>query len=105
MEVVAHLAERRDTPKTLENPIVTRQKPIDQIQIEKLQWLRSTNSILGVNVVASAEKFLGLRYKWGGKTPKSGFDCSGFTSFVMQENGVNVQGASYHQSKLGKKSF
>ncbi|MDC1284059.1 C40 family peptidase [Saprospiraceae bacterium] len=58
---------------------------------------------LRLNVVASAEKFLGLRYKWGGKTPKSGFDCSGFTSFVMQENGVNVQGASYHQSKLGKK--
>ena len=58
---------------------------------------------LRLNVVASAEKFLGLRYKWGGKTPKSGFDCSGFTSFVMQENGVNVQGASHHQSKLGKR--
>lgn len=58
---------------------------------------------LRLNVVASAEKFLGLKYKWGGKTPKSGFDCSGFTSYVMQENGVNVQGASHHQSKLGKK--
>ena len=34
MEVVAHLAERRDTPKTHENPIVTRQKPLDQIQIQ-----------------------------------------------------------------------
>ncbi len=55
------------------------------------------------SVVASAEKFIGLKYKWGGKTPKSGFDCSGFTSYVMQENGVNVQGASQHQSKLGKK--
>ena len=58
---------------------------------------------LRLNVVASAEKFLGLKYKWGGKTPNSGFDCSGFTSYVMQENGVNVQGASHHQSKLGKK--
>jgi len=56
-----------------------------------------------LNVVASAEKFIGLKYKWGGKKPSTGFDCSGFTSWVMQENGVNVQGASHHQSKLGKK--
>lgn len=58
---------------------------------------------LRLSVVASAERFIGLKYKWGGKSPKSGFDCSGFTSYVMQENGVNVQGASQHQSKLGKK--
>ncbi len=58
---------------------------------------------LRLNVVASAEKFIGLKYTWGGKTPKSGFDCSGFTSYVMQENGVDVQGASQHQSKLGKR--
>ena len=58
---------------------------------------------LRLNVVASAERFIGMKYKWGGKTPKTGFDCSGFTSYVMQENGVNVQGASHHQSKLGKK--
>jgi len=58
---------------------------------------------LRLSVVASAEKFIGLKYKWGGKKPSTGFDCSGFTSWVMQENGVNVQGASHHQSKLGKK--
>lgn len=58
---------------------------------------------LRLSVVASAERFIGMKYKWGGKTPKTGFDCSGFTSYVMQENGVNVQGASHHQSRLGKR--
>lgn len=66
--------------------------------VAKVEKLDLRNS-----VIASAEKFIGLQYKWGGKSPKSGFDCSGFTSYVMQENGINVQGASHHQSKLGKK--
>lgn len=77
---------------------------------ERISTTRSKTTVAKVNkldlrqnVVASAERFIGLKYKWGGKSPKSGFDCSGFTSYVMQENGVNVQGASHHQSKLGKK--
>lgn len=80
--------ERKKTPKSKRS----------KATIAKVETLDLRNS-----VVASAEKFIGLKYKWGGKTPKSGFDCSGFTSYVMQENGVNVQGASRHQSKLGKR--
>ncbi|HML38257.1 MAG TPA: NlpC/P60 family protein [Bacillota bacterium] len=36
------------------------------------------------DVVAYAEKFLGVPYKSGGSTPK-GFDCSGFTQYVMKQ--------------------
>ncbi|MGQ2376514.1 MULTISPECIES: C40 family peptidase [Bacillota] len=35
-------------------------------------------------VVNTAKQYLGTPYVWGGKTP-SGFDCSGFTSYVYQE--------------------
>lgn len=77
------------------NTIEKKRRRTNVAKIEKLELRQS--------VVASAERFIGLKYKWGGKTPQSGFDCSGFTSYVMQENGVNVQGASHHQSKLGKK--
>ena len=89
----ARNSKRSNTQVKLDRNTSNRRTKV--VKIDKLD--------LRLNVVAYAEKFLGIKYKWGGKTPKSGFDCSGFTSYVMQENGVNVQGASHHQSKLGKR--
>ena len=54
-------------------------------------------------IVKSAEKFMGIKYVYGGKTPSPGFDCSGFTSYVYQQNGIPVKGASHHQAKMGKR--
>ncbi len=54
-------------------------------------------------IVKTAKKYIGKPYVYGGKKPASGFDCSGFTSHVYQENGVNVSGPSYQQAKKGKK--
>jgi len=55
------------------------------------------------SIVQTAKKYLGKPYNYGGKKPNSGFDCSGFTSYVYAENGIQVKGASYHQAKLGVK--
>jgi len=46
---------------------------------------------------------MGKPYVYGGKKPSSGFDCSGFTAHVYNENGVPVSGPSYQQAKQGKK--
>lgn len=53
-------------------------------------------------IVLSAMKYTGRDYKPGGKTPETGFDCSGFTSFVFNLNGIPVSGSSDQQAKLGK---
>ncbi|HFA48676.1 MAG TPA: NlpC/P60 family protein [Bacteroidetes bacterium] len=53
-------------------------------------------------VTKDARKYLGTRYKYGGKT-STGFDCSGFVSHVLQKNGIPVSGPSYALEKLGKK--
>jgi len=55
-----------------------------------------------LNIVQATKKYIGKPYKYGGKSSASGFDCSGFTAKVYQENGVDLNGASYEQAKMGK---
>lgn len=52
-------------------------------------------------IIRSAMQYSGIEYVYGGKSP-SGFDCSGFTSYVFKENGIVLRGASKDQAILGK---
>lgn len=53
-------------------------------------------------ILISAIKYVGRTYKYGGKKPETGFDCSGFVSYVFNENGIPVTGNSRHQATLGE---
>lgn len=39
-------------------------------------------------LIAEAEKYIGYPYVWGGSSPSTSFDCSGFVSWVLTESGV-----------------
>ena len=41
-------------------------------------------------IITEAEKYLGYPYVWGGSSPATSFDCSGFVSWVLNHSGWNV---------------
>ncbi len=52
-------------------------------------------------IVRTAEKYIGVPYKWGGESAHEGFDCSGLTMTVYQLNGLDLPRTSRQQWTAG----
>ena len=52
------------------------------------------------NMITEAEKFLGYPYVWGGSSPSTSFDCSGFVSWV-----INNCGNGWSVGRLGARGL
>ncbi len=57
----------------------------------------------GEEIVNYAKKFLGYKYVYGGASPETGFDCSGFTSYVYAHFGYSISRSSVEQANCGTK--
>ncbi len=51
-------------------------------------------------VIQTGKAYQGVPYVWGGTTP-SGFDCSGFTQYVMAKNGITIPRTAALQYQTG----
>ena len=54
------------------------------------------------SVLATADRYVGTRYVYGGATPK-GFDCSGFVQYVFARHDVKLPRTSRQQATAGKR--
>jgi cell wall-associated NlpC family hydrolase len=66
-------------------------------------WPVSTSSAKGAagRVVPSGERYLGTPYRWGGTSPRTGFDCSGFVQYVYGLHGVDLPRTSRQMAGSG----
>ena len=58
-------------------------------------------SYLRDEIVKTAERFIGVPYRWGGSSADEGFDCSGLTMTVYRLNGLNLPRSSREQYRAG----
>ena len=52
-------------------------------------------------VIAYAYNFIGTPYSWGGTSPTTGFDCSGFTQYVYRHFGISIGRSTTDQINYG----
>ena len=55
----------------------------------------------GSSIVATAKKYLGYKYTYGGSSPSTGFDCSGFTSYIFKQYGKSLNRTAAGQYSNG----
>lgn len=61
----------------------------------------SSSGTTGSDVVAYAKNFINTKYVYGGTSPKTGFDCSGFTQYVYKHFGYSISRTSGSQRSDG----
>jgi hypothetical protein len=64
---------------------------------------RDGNVRLREEIVRTAGRYVGVPYRWGGESPRTGFDCSGLTMVVYRLNGLDLPRSSRQQWKVGRR--
>lgn len=74
----------------------------DGTTVEDLDTVVVANPDFREEIVLTAKKQLGVPYVWAGSSPE-GFDCSGFTTYVMDKNGKKLPRRAIDQYNDSKK--
>lgn len=53
-------------------------------------------------ILKAAYRSIGIDYRWGGNTPKEGFDCSGLTKFTHKNVNLSIPRTALEQSKASR---
>ena len=61
----------------------------------------SAEELLGQQIAEYASGYIGAKYKYGGKSPETGFDCSGFVYYIYEQFGYRLERVANDQAKQG----
>lgn len=52
--------------------------------------ISQNSNILARRIIGISQEYVGIRYVFGGNTPSSGFDCSGYVKYVFAKAGITL---------------
>lgn len=84
------------------NTLKSQEKIDDFFVVGKKPVAKDTSNRLRENIVITARRFLGTKYRWGGSSEKWGVDCSGLTWVVFREHGIELPRNASQQFRSGK---
>lgn len=61
----------------------------------------SSSNSRGDRIASIARQYVGYRYAWGGTSPSTGFDCSGFVYYVYGRAGYSIPRGTTGQANVG----
>ena len=96
-------AKPRAQRQTQDRPLPTGVKGVNELALSDApsQVARAMNAS-PESLAETASAQLGKRYAAGGESPKRGFDCSGLTSYVYGQGGVELARSSREQFRQGQ---
>lgn len=96
----AQIAGTPEIQLPVATPIAPRQTPAP-VHVAKNAVGSGGLDPTGSAIVNVARKFIGTPYRWGGATPKTGFDCSGLLQWAAAQSGIKIPRTTYQQIKTG----
>jgi len=88
-------------PSLEKAPAASITKPPVVAKKREEQAAKRDRSDMGGIAARTAERFVGIPYRWGGDTVVDGMDCSGFVRAVYNLCGVNIPRTSREQYRVG----
>lgn len=61
----------------------------------------TAEELLGQQIAEYASGYIGAKYKYGGKSPETGFDCSGFVYYIYEQFGYRLERVANDQAQQG----
>jgi len=61
----------------------------------------TSSSAAARRVISTGEQYIGVPYRYGGTSPRTGFDCSGFVQYIYAQQGVDLPRTSRQMAGVG----